>query len=98
MALITNVTPLGGKETVVTILSGGVVGPKGDVGPQGEQGETGPQGPQGEQGPKGDPGGIVSDTTGVVGADSIGNIISLTQAEYDAITSPNATTLYVIVE
>ena len=33
MALITNVTPLGGKETVVTILSGGVVGPKGDVGP-----------------------------------------------------------------
>jgi hypothetical protein len=38
---------------------------------------------------------IVSDTTGVAGADAITNIISLTQAEYNAIT-PNASTLYVI--
>jgi hypothetical protein len=40
---------------------------------------------------------IVSDTTGVTGADQIVNIISLTQAEYDAIVSPDAQTLYIIV-
>jgi hypothetical protein len=39
---------------------------------------------------------IPSDPTGVTGADAITNIISLTQAEYDAIT-PNASTFYVIV-
>lgn len=39
---------------------------------------------------------VPSDPTGVTGADAITNIISLTQAEYDAIT-PNASTLYVIV-
>jgi hypothetical protein len=38
---------------------------------------------------------VVSDTTGVAGADQITNIMSLTQAEYNAIT-PNASTLYVI--
>lgn len=40
---------------------------------------------------------VVSDTTGVTGADIITNIISLTQVEYDAIT-PDAATLYVISE
>lgn len=39
---------------------------------------------------------IPSDTTGVSGADQITNIISLTQAEYDAIMSPDASTLYII--
>lgn len=39
---------------------------------------------------------VKTDTTGVTGADQITNIISLTQAEYDAIVSPVATTLYVI--
>jgi hypothetical protein len=39
---------------------------------------------------------VESDPTGVTGADAITNIVSLTQAEYDAIT-PNASTLYVIV-
>ena len=39
---------------------------------------------------------IPSDPTGVTGADAVNNIISLTQAEYDAIT-PNASTFYVIV-
>lgn len=38
-----------------------------------------------------------SDPTGVAGADAIVNIISLTQAEYDAIATPSATTLYIIV-
>ena len=41
--------------------------------------------------------GVKSDTTGVTGADQILNIISLTQAEHDAIAVPESTTLYVIV-
>ena len=40
---------------------------------------------------------ILSDTTGISGADRVTNIISLTQAEYDAIT-PDASTLYVITD
>lgn len=40
---------------------------------------------------------VPSDPTGVTGADAITNIMSLTQAEYDAIVSPDAATLYVIV-
>jgi hypothetical protein len=39
---------------------------------------------------------VPSDTTGVTGADIITNMISLTQAEYDAITTPDASTLYII--
>jgi len=39
---------------------------------------------------------VDSDPTGVTGADQITNIISLTQAEYDAIGAPDASTLYVI--
>jgi hypothetical protein len=39
---------------------------------------------------------VESDPTGVTGADAITNIISLTQAEYDAIVSPAAATLYVV--
>lgn len=38
---------------------------------------------------------VQSNTTGITGADQITNIVSLTQAEYDAIT-PSATTFYVI--
>ena len=40
---------------------------------------------------------VESDPTGVTGADAITNVISLTQAEYDAIT-PDAATLYVITD
>jgi len=39
---------------------------------------------------------VVSDVTGITGADRITNMVSLTQAEYDAIT-PNASTFYVII-
>lgn len=38
---------------------------------------------------------VESDVTGITGADAITNIVSLTQAEYDAIT-PDAATLYVV--
>ena len=40
---------------------------------------------------------VSSDPTGVTGADQVTNIMSLTQAEYDAIT-PNASTLYIITD
>jgi hypothetical protein len=39
---------------------------------------------------------VRTDTTGVTGADQITNIMSLTQAEYDAIVSPDAATFYII--
>ena len=39
---------------------------------------------------------VESDTTGITGADQVTNMVSLTQAEYDAIT-PNASTVYIIV-
>jgi hypothetical protein len=41
--------------------------------------------------------GVKSDPTGVSGADIVTNMISLTQAEYDAIT-PNASTFYIITD
>lgn len=40
---------------------------------------------------------INSDVTGITGADAITNIISLSQAEYDAISVKSNSTLYVIV-
>ena len=39
-----------------------------------------------------------SNPTGVTGADAVTNMMSLTQAEYDAITTPDAATLYIIPE
>jgi hypothetical protein len=41
---------------------------------------------------------LVSDVTGIVGADAVTNIVSLTQAEYDAVPAPDASTLYVITD
>jgi hypothetical protein len=41
---------------------------------------------------------IVSNTTGITGADAVTNIVSLTQAEYNAIGSPNAATLFLITD
>ena len=39
---------------------------------------------------------VDSDTSAATGSDQVTNIVSLTQAEYDALT-PNATTIYAIV-
>jgi hypothetical protein len=39
-----------------------------------------------------------SDPTGITGADAVTNIVSLTQAEYDAIGSPSASTFYIITD
>ena len=41
---------------------------------------------------------VGTDPTGVTGADAVTNVMSLTQAEYDAIGAPNAATLYVITD
>jgi hypothetical protein len=41
---------------------------------------------------------VASDPTGITGADAITNMVSLTQAEFDAIGAPSATTLYVITD
>jgi len=41
---------------------------------------------------------IPSDPSGVTGADAITNIISLTTAEYGAIGTPNASTVYIITD
>ena len=40
---------------------------------------------------------VASNTTGITGADQVTNIVTLTQAEYDAIGTPNASTVYIIV-
>jgi hypothetical protein len=43
-------------------------------------------------------GGVLSDPTDVTGADAVANIMSLTQAEYDAIVTPDASTIYAITD
>jgi len=42
-------------------------------------------------------GGIASDTTGITGASAINNIVAISQADYDDIGSPDASTLFVII-
>jgi hypothetical protein len=41
---------------------------------------------------------VESDPTGVTGADAITNVMRLTQAEYDAIVTPDASTIYAITD
>ena len=41
---------------------------------------------------------VQSNTSGVSGADAITNLMSLTQAEYNAIGTPNLSTFYVITD
>lgn len=40
---------------------------------------------------------VKSDPAGITGADAVVNIVTLTQAEYDAIGTPDTSTLYVVV-
>jgi hypothetical protein len=40
----------------------------------------------------------LTDPSGVTGADAVTNIISLTQAEYNAIGTPGASTLYILTD
>jgi hypothetical protein len=76
----------------------GPTGPAGPgvTGPTGSTGAAGPTGPSdGPTGPTG-VGGIPSDPSGITGATGITNIVGISQADYDAITGPDATTLYVV--
>lgn len=41
---------------------------------------------------------VSSDPSGVTGADQVTNMMSLTQAEYDAIVTPDASTFYLITD
>jgi hypothetical protein len=41
--------------------------------------------------------GIASDTTGITGASAITNIVAISQADYDDIVSPDASTLFIII-
>ena len=87
----------------------GAQGPEGPEGLQGELGPIGPVGPQGDTGSAGTDatvnatniaaaGGVLSDPTSVTGADAVANIMSLTQAEYNAIATPNVATIYAITD
>jgi hypothetical protein len=58
---------------------------------------TGPTGAAGPTGPAVNTAAFVtSTTTGIAGADQITNMVSMTQAEYNALATKNATTFYVI--
>ena len=57
--------------------------------PRGDTGATGPTGPAGADG-------VQSDVTGITGAVAVTNIVSISQADYDAISSPDASTIYYI--
>jgi len=81
----------------------GPIGPQGEIGPQGVQGPIGPQGVEGTQGPQGVEG--AQGVQGPAGADgeiqSVGpntilNIWSGTQAQYDALITYDAETIYFI--
>jgi hypothetical protein len=78
------------------------VGVIGNQGPQGFQGSTGAQGVQGPLGPQGDTGAQGAqgptnpDNITSSGPNTIANVWSGTQAQYDALGSYSATTLYFI--
>ena len=78
-----------------SIYTTGPQGEKGDTGaigapgPKGRQGKIGPPGPQGE---KGD-----TPTLDEITTSGITDIIQLTQAEYDALGTPDPDILYIII-
>ena len=39
---------------------------------------------------------VESDTTGITGASTVSNIVTISQANYDAISSPDANTIYYV--
>lgn len=76
--------PTGPKGATGATGPQGPTGPQGATGPQGEKGNTGETGPQGPQGP---PGSVTGDVV---------NILFMDQADYDALASKSATTLYLV--
>lgn len=39
---------------------------------------------------------VESDTTGITGASTVSNIVTISQSDYDAISSPDANTIYYV--
>lgn len=73
----------------------GTPGPTGDPGTPGGTGGPGPTGLTGPPGPAGSDG-VQSNTTGIPGASTITNIVSISAANYALIGTPDPSTLYVI--
>ena len=82
-----------GADVEVKLIAEGPQGAKGDKGDAGDKGDPGEKGEKGDSGEKGDPGD--KGDKGDAGADALWT--QMTQAEYDALISPDPNTLYVIV-
>ena len=74
----------------------GAMGLTGPAGPQGPIGPEGPQGPAGADGLDAPQNAVISDIAQAGGGTAITNVVEVTQAQYDAIATKDATTLYVI--
>lgn len=93
-------------NNAVVIVERGQRGATGPTGPQGATGAAGADGADGVDGADGADGtdGVQSDPTGFTGADAVTNVISCTQAEYDAIAGSSplpdgfATTFFLITD
>ena len=86
--------PLPTGKQFVQVLIPGPPGEKGEQGPPGPAGEPGEQGQPGEQGLIGQTGPISNEPTDAV---TVNFIRAITQAQYDALTPPDANTLYIIL-
>jgi hypothetical protein len=83
--------PLPTASQFVQVL---IPGPPGERGPAGEAGPQGPAGAPGPQGPAGPQGAVANEPADAV---PVNVIRAITQAEYDALTPPDANTLYLII-
>jgi hypothetical protein len=103
MSLDRSVSPLLRSKTAAQWTSENPFLHRGDLGVESDTGKekygTGDRWTSTSYSPAVDDANVVrSVTTGITGADAITNIVSLTQAEYDAIAVKNPSTLYVITE
>jgi len=99
--------PAGTTETNIVVLNNdgnlkyrsdlSLTGPTGPTGPTGGTGPTGPPGPPGSTPSTADFITNTADSYSYTGTAKITSIITLSQAEYDAIGSKDSATLYVII-
>jgi len=95
--------PAGAKGDKGDTGTAGAAGAKGAKGDPGVAGPTGPTGPAGAKGAKGDPGtpapaDAVTSTTDTVKKETrINKMVSMAQADYDALATKEADKLYIIV-
>ena len=90
MAVLRYYNTVSGQWEPTSLGAAGAIGATGPSGPQGLQGPAGPSGPQG-------PAGLIdSSTTQAGGGTSVDNIVVISQADYTAIGTKDANTLYFI--